>query len=82
MNCAGKSADAKELTFGNVIFFCLKYLVKSEISLTPFKERLDSYLAFLAQNDSKLHVSYLIKENLCIQWLTDSVIISSSSRKH
>lgn len=61
MNCAGKSADAKELTFGKVIFF-LKDLDKSEISRTPFKERLDSYLAFLAKNDSKLHVSYLIKE--------------------
>lgn len=79
MNCAGKSADSKELTFGNVIFFCLKYLVKSEISLTPFKERLDSYLAFLAKNDSKLHVSYLIKEKPLHSMV---IISSSSSRKH
>lgn len=78
MNCAGKSADAKELTFGKVIF-CLKYLDKSEISLTPFKERLDSYLAFLAQNDSKLHVSYLIKEKPLHSMV---IISSSSSRKH
>lgn len=53
--------------------YCFLYFLDnlSDVSLTcavnrrkgdELSERLDSYLAFLAKNDSKLHASYLIKE--------------------